>query len=146
MESKNYVTAEVSAMIQEKLSANIAVDCGWLTQEYLNTKDNIEGDDLPFYTICAHHYVWDIAKRCVKKYGDQSAEMGVQIVMDGFEHLRKAYPIVRDGSVCLVPVNQCTNEELLARADEYLAMAAGATKHAYELQGYVESRIGSARA
>jgi hypothetical protein len=140
MESKNEIVAEISAMIAGKITANVAVNCAWLTTEYLNTKSDISGSDLPFYSTCAHHYVWDVAKRCVKRYDDQASSESQQLVMDGFEHLRKAYPVNRGGEICLVPVNQCTDDELRQRAEEYLSMSQALVKHAKEIFAYLEMR------
>ena len=110
-----------------------------MAAEILNIKCNIDGEDAPFYRVCTYKEVVRLAKRAIGKYDaeDTTAE---QLVLPGFKHLCRAYPLERDGLVALVPVNVCTDDELLMRAAQLEEMAKGCTAHALEIREYVLAR------
>lgn len=133
------VTAEIRKFISDKIAAGETVVVEWLTQEVVSAKAAIEGDDLPFYRVCAYAHVKDIVKRCVGKY-DARPETNRQIVLPGFDHLQEAYTVRRNDEIVLVPISQLSDSELLDRAAEYDDMAKGCHKHALEIRGFVRAR------
>jgi len=133
------VTAEVHKLIDEKISAGVVVVVEWAAAEILAGKNELQGDDAPFYRVCTFKEVCRIVKRAIGKY-DATDTTDEQLTFPGFKHLSKAYPMTREGQVVLVPVTKCTKEELLARAEFLDEMAKGCRAHARELREYVSAR------
>ena len=133
------VTDEIHALIDEKISAGIAVRADWIAASILELKNKISGEDEPFYRVCAYREVVRIAKRVIGKFEvtDSTPE---QLILPGFNHLCKAYPMQRDEEVVLVPVDLCSTEELLERAVQLENMAAGCVAHAEEIRAYLMAR------
>lgn len=74
----------------------------------------------------------------------ESERRSDQQVLPGYARILTGYSIVRDEPEW-VPTEQCTDEELLAKADQLDAMARGAEEHADELRRYVRERRAAAR-
>lgn len=137
------IRTEIRAIIDEKISAGIAIRADWVAVGVLGTKDKIEGDDAEFYRVCAYNEIRRIAKEVIGKF-KATDETPAQLVLPGFTHLCKAYPMDRDGEVVLVPVDQCTTAELLTRAAQLHDMAVGCVAHADEIRAYVTARAEAA--
>lgn len=133
----------IARLVADKIDAGQVVNMQWATKEIIDTFSEIEGRDVDFYLITAKFYIADLVKRCIKKYETPDQTESGQIVMDGFEHLQKAYPIERKDGREIVPVAQMTDAELEARAAEYDKMAEGCKKHALEIREYINSRVQS---
>lgn len=134
------IYTEVRKFVQDRVEAGVITRVEWLTSEYLAGKSDISGGDVPFYRVCALAHVNDVMKRCVGKYDAKPSKADQQLILPGFDHLQKAYTVSRDGAMLLVPVDLLTNEELLARAEEYDAMAKGCRDHAREIREFVSTR------
>lgn len=137
--SDTSVSSEVRKFISDKIANGETVVVEWLTHEIVSSKSAIEGEDEPFYRVCAYTHVKDIVKRCIGKY-DAKPETDEQLVLDGFEHLQVAYTVRRNDQVTLVPVNQLSDTELQDRAAEYDLMAKGCRSHAREIRTYIVER------
>ena len=131
--------SDVRDFIQSKLDAGIILRAEWVTAEIIAGKQEPDCEDADFYLICARKHVSDIVKRCIGKYSAKHTT-DEQLKLPGFEHLQKAYQVDRSGVRLLVPTDALSDDELLARADEYDAMAAGCTGHALEIRDFVERR------
>lgn len=141
MRSKTDVTREIRGMVQDRIDAGVIIRVDWFTTEILAMKDKIEGDDADFYIACGVDSIKDIVKRCIGDYKPKAELVtDAQIVMDGFDHMQKAYTVNRDGEQVLVPVDMLTAEEIEARARELEAMAKGCVAHARELRAYAAER------
>lgn len=105
---------------------------------------SIEGEDADFYLICARTRIKDIVSATIGKFTPQTKQSDQQLVLDGFEHLQVAYTFERQGETVLVPVDQCSEMELTARAREYEDMALGCRAHAREIREYISARAGQA--
>jgi len=137
MRSKTDVTNEIRKMVSDRVDAGLIVRVEWLTTEILSMKSEINGRDADFYVACGVDFIKDTVKRCIGQYQPKaSAATDAQIVMDGFDHMQKAYSILRDGETVLVPVDMLTDEEIEAREAELEAMARGCIAHAKELRRY----------
>jgi len=134
----------INSMVCSKIESGAIVNMHWATTEVLNEYANIEGQDVDFYLICARHYVSDQVKRCIKMFEPSEDQSSGQLVLDGFMHLQKAYPVDRPDGRALVPTDQLTNDELKARAAEYEKMAAGCMAHADEIRKYIRDRQAAA--
>jgi hypothetical protein len=144
MRSKTEVTTEINRIVTDRIDAGETVRVEWLTQEILAIKDKIDGEDADFYVACAADFIKYTVKRVIKKYAPQpEAVTDMQVRMDGFDHMLKAYTVQRDGETVLVPVKQLSDTEIEARAQEYEAMAHGCVAHSRELRAF---RRGRARA
>lgn len=135
----NSVTKEIRALIESKINAGVVVRADWVAAGILAMKDKIDGDDVPFYRVCAYRDIVRIARSVVDKY-DATDDTPEQLVLPGFKHLCKAYPMIRDGIAVLVPVTLCTTEELIERAARLEEMAKGCRAHAREILDYVAAR------
>lgn len=100
----------------------------------------IEGDDADFYLVCTRARVKEIVTKVIGKFSPKEDVADRQLVLDGFQHLQIAYTLERQGQTVLVPVDQCSEIELIARAVEYEDMAAGCRAHAREIREYVSAR------
>lgn len=139
MKSTTEVTREIRRIVQERIDSGVIVRVEWLTTEIMAQKDKIEGDDADFYLACGVDFINKTVKRVIGGYAPKSSQ-DAQIVMDGFDHLQKAYTVQRDEQVTLVPVTMLTDVELEARALEYEAMAEGCISHAAEIRAFVLGR------
>jgi hypothetical protein len=134
------IKAMIAKMVADKIDGGSVVNMHWTVTDVLNEFDDIEGSDRDFYLITARYYVYEQVKSCVKKYDTTDTPSTAQIVLDGFEHLQKAYPIERGEVRQLVPVNQMSDAELESRACELDDMAKGCTDHAQEIRTFISSR------
>ena len=139
MKSTTEVTREIRRIIQDKLDAGLSVRVEWLTTEIIASKDQIDGEDADFYIACGVDFIKNAVKRVIGEFKPKP-DQNAQIIMPGFDHLQKAYTVMRDEQVTLVPVTMLTDPELEARAQEYEAMAAGCTAHADEIRTFIMGR------
>jgi hypothetical protein len=140
------IYTEVRKFVQDRVDAGVITRVEWLTAEYLESKGDVAGSDVPFYRVCAIAHVHEVMKRCVGKYDSKPKKADGQMVLPGFDHLQKAYTVIREGASHLVPVDLLSDDELLARATEYDAMAKGCRDHAREIREYVQARPSEAAA
>lgn len=137
------ITAEVHKLVDQKFAAGVLVQTHWVAQEILASHDDIEGEDAAWYRVCTFKEVCRIAKSAIGKFRAEDVTCE-QLLLPGFRHLCKAYPLTREGELVLVPVDQCTDAELLARADDLDKMAKGCVDHAAEIREYVLVRASEA--
>lgn len=136
---ENSITAEIHKLIDGKIERGDTVQVHWIAQEILAQHDSIDGDDAAWYRVCTFKEVCRVAKAAIGKYkaDDTTAD---QLVLPGFKHLCRAYPLNREDELVLVPVDQCTDDELSVRAHELEKMAKGCREHAREIREYVLAR------
>jgi hypothetical protein len=141
--STDNMTTEVREFIAEKLAGGHTISVNWLTHEMVGQKSDIYGSDCDFYRLCAYGHLSRVIKQCIGKY-QPTPDQDRQLVLDGFDHLQTGYPVERNGERMLVPTDQISDEELLARAAEYEEMARGCRQHAKEIRAYVKARQAAA--
>lgn len=134
------IRAFISALVADKIDAGQVVNQDWTVTEILNEYDDIEGEDKDFYVVAARHWVNSEVKSAIGRYEPSAGVALDQLVLDGFEHLQKAYPVLRGESRQLVPVDQLTDFECEAKAGEYEKMGDGCYAHAAEIRSYKDSR------
>lgn len=139
MKSTTEVKREIRRIVQERIDAGVIVRVEWLTTEIISTKDQIEGADADFYVACGVDFIKKSVKDVIGDYAPKPTQ-SAQILMDGFDHLQKAYTVQRDEQVTLVPVTMLTDAELETRANEYEVMAAGCIAHAEEIRAFILGR------
>lgn len=141
MRSKSDVTAEIRSIVADRINSGVIVRVEWLTTEILSMKSRIEGEDADFYIACGVDFIKDTVKRVVGDYRPKASVIAdAQIVMDGFDHMQRAYTVDREGETVLVPVHLLSDEEIEGRAAELEGMARGCINHARELRAYRMSR------
>lgn len=138
--NEDSITPEIHRLIDERISRGALVHVPWVAGAILDERSDINGNDAPFYRECTFKEVVRLVKRAIGKYDDATDTTPDQMLFPGFKHLVKAYPIERDGDRVLVPVQECTDDELHARADELEKMAKGCRSHARELREFVLAR------
>lgn len=133
------IRSEMHKIAQERIAADVVTVLDDLVYGVLETRAGIEGEDAEFYRVHTFRELRRIAKGVVGKY-DSTATTDDQLILPGFKYLCRAYPMTRDGAVVLVPVNRCTDDELVARAAQLDEMAKGCVAHALEIREYVMAR------
>jgi hypothetical protein len=135
------IRADIERLVAHKIDNGEPVAMAWLTQEILNDHADIAGSDVDFYVVCARYYVSDQVKRQIKKFEpSDTGQPDEQLVMEGFDHLQKAYPVERNAERVIMPITQMTIDELEERAAEYDVMAQGCIAHAEDIRRYIEQR------
>jgi hypothetical protein len=137
MKDIKQITDEIRKMVQDTVEAGAVGNVQFFAIQALNSFGQIEGEGADLYTVCARETVVGIVKGVVKKYERQDSDAPT---LDGFKHMRTAYPVHRGGDHLLVPVHLCTDQELEARADEFARAANGLRKHAKEIREYIAAR------
>lgn len=135
----DHVFKEIRKYITDKVNSGAIVRVDWLTAEIIAAKDRFDGEDSNFYLICAHKHVAEVVKDCIGDYRPKPT-VDAQLVLDGFDHLQKAYPVEREGIRVLVPIHLLSDAELEARAVEYVEMARGCIAHAKEIRAFIKAR------
>ena len=134
------VYSELKEFCQHKIDSGVIVHVDWLQSEFLQTKREITGSDAPFYRICAQAQVASELRRLIGRYDldreGAKARPEDQMIFPGFQELRKAYTVKRDGRQMIVPVHLMTSEERLMRADQIEEIGRGCLRHAQELRDY----------
>ena len=83
------IIGDIHALIDDKIASGVIVKVDWLAHEILGMKSDIEGEDAPFYRVCAFKEICRIATRAIGKYNvEDSTEQ--TLLLPGFEHLCKA--------------------------------------------------------
>lgn len=136
---KETIRGEIAAIVARRLKKDEAVPVNWVVHEFLNKHDRISGKDVEIYRVAAYSYVRDQAKRVIGKF-DTAIDPEQMDLLPGEEHIRTAYSIRRGEEFALVPTDQCTDDELLARADDFVRNAKGLEAHAADLRRYVGVR------
>lgn len=133
------IRSEMHKIAQERIEAGEITSLDAIVYGVLDARSNIEGDDAPFYRVHAFQELKRVAKSVVGKY-DAKETTADDLLLPGFQHLCKAYSMLRDGETVIVPVDQCTNNELKARAAQLDEMAKGCIAHALEIREYLLAR------
>jgi hypothetical protein len=143
MINEDSIYTTIRKFVSDKIDAGIGVRHDWVATEFMMLHCRIDGDDAEIYRYCTRLKVQEFARKCIAKYGaNEAAVVDEQTLLPGFERLQRAYPVERDGHHITIPIHQCTNEELMARATEYDEMAKGCRIHAKEIRAYVRKRKG----
>lgn len=142
--NKDSVNSEIAAIIDRRIAAAQPVPVTWVIHEFMANHDQITGPDKDFYRLTAYSYVKDAAKRMIGKFDDVEAETAR--LLPGFDHLRIAYTVNRNGESVLVPVDQCSDDELIERAEMFERGAVALRGHAKEIRTFVGVRGATQRA
>lgn len=133
------ITAEIHKLIDEKLANGVIVHPNFIATELLDAKGEIEGENAMFYRTMTFKQVLGLVRSASGKY-DTKDTTSSQLAFPGFKHLTRAYPMMRGGDSVLVPVELCTDAELLGRAALLDEMAKGCREHAREIREFIKTR------
>lgn len=136
--SSEQLTEEVQRVFDEFVTTGRSIHVDWLANSILSHHQDIHGSDKDFYTLCAYAHVKTTIRAVVRK--SKPSESGIahipQLVLPGFERLQTHYHVDRDNEICLIRIDELSDEEIEAKAREYEAMAEGCRLHALELRRY----------
>ena len=148
MYSPKDLNEEVFLTVGQRVERGEVVSRGWLVAAILGKhkiKRPRRGDPDEFSICCRQLAVSAAVDNALArmKLADDSgvSELDEQGVfgmprLPGFHHLRRAYPIKRDGVIMLVPIEQMTAEERDLKAKTYLKASRSLAEHAEELMRY----------
>jgi hypothetical protein len=131
--------SHVRKLIADKIDVGEIIKMEPTVQELISRQGEITGEDVSFYLLCAHEYVWQLVKKAVGIY-DQPQVDNNQLTLPGYEFMQVGYTVERDGERQLVPVSLLSDDELLARAKEFRKQATSLVNHAEEIEKYVANR------
>lgn len=147
MTNEESIYADVRKFVSDLVDSGVETPIEWITTHFLNTRGEIGGEGAVLYRYCTRAHVSRIVKKVVGKYDLEARSVqDSQIVLEGFEHLQRAYTVPRDEKIVLVPIDKCSDTELLLRADDYEKQAKGCRLHARELRSFVKTRSVAERA
>jgi hypothetical protein len=131
------VTAEIGAVIERTPIRDMDV----LASRVLNNHPEVRGKDADFHLCCAFRAIrHEVRQQLNQRKFEGSAPQQGTFVTDGFEYLKAGYAVERDGHQLHLVLDQLTDRELLAKADEYDSMSDSLRKEASELRRYVSLR------
>ena len=132
---------EVHRIIEAALTAGRRTQWAWLVTDVLNAHPLPLIPDHDFNVICRRLAVAGTVREVLhdlKLAADDPAKASGAgtMLLPGYQHLQRGYPIDRDGTIEIVPIDQMTRAERVARAKQYRKMSAGCLAHARELERY----------
>lgn len=133
------IRSEMHKIVQSRIEAGLATSLHQIVHGVMDARPALNGGDAAFYRVHTYADLARIAKRVIGKYAANDSTAS-ELLLPGFTHLCKAYPMMRDGEPVIVPVDQCTDDELAGRAAQLDEMALGCTAHAKEIRGYLKAR------
>ena len=135
MDSLKSIRQDIRNLIDSRVQAGVLSNAAWLTTEVMQDHRGISGPDAALYTVLAYKALAEIVKDCIGKYQPQ-ATTDSQLALPGFDHVQRAYPVLRDGERVLVPTDLMTDAEIDGRCEELKVMARGCLDHMKELRSY----------
>lgn len=137
MQDMKQVRAMVRKIVNDTAESGAIGHVSFFTAQAMASFGEIEGEGADFFTVCTQETVTKIVKDAVGKYDSPDSDTPL---LDGFKHLRIAYPVHRAGDHLLVPVDQLTDDEIDARCAQYQEAADGYLAHIEELQTFKSTR------
>lgn len=133
----------VNRIVSDAIAAKKTVTVASVLAQILALRADVTGKDAHYYISHASKDICAEIRRCINRYNDVEPSGEAQLVMDGYENLRVAYSVNRDGEQALVPVELMTDEEIEDRARHFDTMAKTCRVHARELRLYRRHRKSS---
>ena len=132
---------EIRDIIAATLAANQKVIKAWLITDILKQHPLGVIRDREFNVLCRYEAISRVTRDVLadmKLAADDPASVSKSgmMLLPGFKHLQRGYPIERDGELMIVPIALMTSVERRARAQQYRKMAVGCEEHADELDRY----------
>jgi hypothetical protein len=144
------LTVEIKALIEKSIDAGCPMPAQWIVHAILSKHpvaydlDRTGKCDSEYSELARHELARNHVRRVLRLFKNPDPEFPT---LPGFARLLKAYSMNQDDNddeddlnISIVPIDQISDEALLARADYYEAMGAGCYEHADEIRRYVEGR------
>lgn len=131
----------VGEVVNARIQSGEIAHAELVIRETIEARGEIAGEDeaVEFYGLCAHEHVARVVKKVINKRQEDDEEGGQksdQLLFEGFEYLRSAYTLHRAGDLVIVPLEQMTDDEIDARAEDLDRSSEGCKAHANELRRY----------
>lgn len=143
--STQNIRDQINGKIESLMGRNAILDPGWITHSVLADHFDtlVKGQNDDFWLICTGRFVRDQVRRALNDLTDISPEKSpdMQMILPGFDHVRKYYPVLRNGVEQHVPVVEMTDRELTDKAEELRIMGRSCIQHADELVRLRNRRI-----
>lgn len=138
------LTTEIKQIVEQALKDDVATSAAFIAMAVVARHplpSNWTGDHKDFAIICIHHHVRGLVKDVLKAMKASRDDItDPQMTMEGFSRLQKAYIIERNNDLTVVPIEQCSDEELQAKADELQVKIDGMIQHRNEILRYIRQR------
>ena len=140
MAKENSLTLELHKIIGKQIDAGQVVRPSQVVEDIFINRP-LTGQHAEFYRAFAKKQLVGVVTQMLKRIGMSDDPAPAQLVFPGHTRLVKSYPVHRNGERTLVPLSQCTSEELSAHISLLRKQASGCENHAAELEGYVSKRL-----
>ncbi len=140
MYSRADLVQEIKTQFYKMEDRGGSVPKPWLVRSVMAYHPDIVGDDRDFALYCSEHHVTGEVERYFQSIKASETDLGQQFVLEGFEHIKKRYLVVRGQEIQAIRVAHMTPEELEAKAEELESFARGAFAHAAELRRLASNR------
>jgi hypothetical protein len=147
--SPSDLNTEIITVIAQRSAAGDIVSRAWvvtaiLAEHPLKRHSKKDPDD---FSICCRRLAVSAAVDTALsrlKYQDEGGDPDTAELdlpkLPGYQHLRRVYPIRREGVIVLVPLAQMSDAEVTAKIKTYRKASVGFAEHAVELEHYLASR------
>lgn len=112
----------------------------WITQAVMADHADVDGKDADFHLCCSRAQVRNEVRQQLNKFKPQETPTATQLVLEGFERLQHYYLVPRDGEQVAVRIDELSDEEIDAKAEEQETMGRACFQHADELRRYKDLR------
>jgi hypothetical protein len=140
---------EINTLLDKRQQRRETLQPLWITQEICRQHHTGLADEttaseeqqyhIAFWKHGGYTITRKLVTRCINEREKPDRVADVPF-LPGFEYLQHYYVIKRDGVDVGVPIEECTDDELLAKAALYRAQATRLIAHANEIDRYVDLR------
>lgn len=152
--SKTDLTKEIKSVINKRVDEGLSTPAPWIVSCILANhpvrydEDTIGTSkcDSSYAELARQELAWTYVRKVLRQFKKPTPDLPT---LPGFKHLQKAYScqdsaVEEDdsdlGNVVIVPVDQLSDDQLLAKAEQYEKMGDGCYEHAAELRRFVRIR------
>ncbi len=128
---------EVRELVRAGIERGKVLTASLIADEIIRSHE----DDRDFIQLCIAGHVRVAVRKGLGMEFKRDSEPDGQMLLPGYEHIRRAYLIERDDVQKIVPIEQIADEELEEKIREYRTMGKGCFAHADELERYLRKRL-----
>ncbi|WP_267553069.1 hypothetical protein [Rhizobium rhizogenes] len=140
MTKDNSLSLELHKIIGQRIEAGQIAQPSQIVEEVFRNKP-LTGPHAEFYRAFAKKQLVSVVTQMLKRIGMSDDPAPPQMVFPGHTRLVKSYPVRRNGERALVPLSQCTPQELSDHISLLRKQAKGCENHAAELENYANNRL-----
>ena len=135
---------EINTLLDHLQSQDQALRPQWVTMEICraHTEGLAQNEHAPFWEYGGYTQTRKLATVCInaREQALPDEEGDGAPYLPGFEYLQRYYVVQRQGEDVGVPVLECTDEELYAKAALYRSQSRKLVAHADEIERYIQWR------